>query len=124
MSVLTNTVGRAIAGFLRPSGNATGTRLYGDDPSCPSSASLLQGRSSKKDKSATNRQAHVTHLIWERLMVFIKTVQLRKGTRWGAEISESSISVTLTGIQLLSKRKQPREEETSLPKCLIFIVKR
>lgn len=58
--VQTNTVGRAIAGFLRPSGNATGRRLYGDDPSCPSSASLQRGRSSKKDKSATDRQAHVT----------------------------------------------------------------
>lgn len=57
-------------------------------------------------------------------MVFIKTVQLRKGTRRGAEISESSISVTLTGIQLLSRQQQPREEEASLPKCLILIGKR
>lgn len=72
--MLTNTGGR-IAVFLRPSGNATGRRPCEGDPSCPSSASLLQGRSSMKDKSATNRQSHVTDLTSERLMEFRKTVQ-------------------------------------------------
>lgn len=60
-----NTVGRLVAGSLRPWERATGPRRHEDDPSCLSSVLPLPGHSSMTDISVRKREdvTHIQYLI-------------------------------------------------------------